>query len=158
MDTEGDGMRRIGGWMGEARGARKMKGRGAGWRWLRAAGKEAGTGGAGLGLGGPVRWGPTKAACSVQRAGSGQWAVAGFPAGREDVLGDALAVLGGLEVNLLGAPGRALLEVPSGTPLAHWSARRQERAVEGPVGVSGVHDEIRPAPGLDTDRPAPGFP
>lgn len=71
-------MRRIGGWMGEARGARKTKGRGAGWRWLRAAGEEAGTGGAALGLGELVRWGWTKAACSVcsgRAVGNGQWAV-----------------------------------------------------------------------------------
>ena len=102
--------------------------------------------------------GPDKG--SVQCAACGQWAVGSsrISCGKRGRARGCTSCAGGLEVNLLGAPGRALLEVPSGTPVAHWSARRQERAVEGPVGVSGVPHEIRPAPGLDTDRPAPGLP
>lgn len=51
-------------------------------------------------------------------------------------------------MNLLGPPGRALVEVYLQVLLSPT----------GPVSVSGVPHEIRPAPGLDTDRPAPGLP
>lgn len=79
MEEGGDGESRAG--YGSERDAayRRMDGGGSwqqenegpwsGMEWLGAAGKEAGTGGAALGLGGLVRWGWTKAACS------GQWTV-----------------------------------------------------------------------------------